>query len=425
MHNFTHRSPHGQRGAAALLVTTLLCFAMLLVVAYAHRNVVVEEHASANQLRAAQAFEAAEAGIEWALSRLNDPTPAGPDCRPGIDASARSARDRWLRFQGAAGDVVPATWSDAGTPTPLRAACVRDDGGWTCSCPASGAPSLAAPAGQATAPAFAVEFTAGPRPGIVRIAATGCTRGDAVCAGAADPTANNAVARVEASFALLPALRSAPVAALTTRGSVDAGTAALGVHHGDAASGTLALHAGGHVAASALRITAPAGASLEGTVAADDGALAALDADRFFARFFGMSVAAWAAQPAVTRVACSGDCTAAVGAAIAAGGRLLYIDGDATLAGPASFGAAGDPVALVGRGRLTLTGAVTVDGIVEAASLQWDAAAAGAAVRGAVLSAGHYRGDAAADFTHDSAVLALLATRAGSFVRINGSWKDF
>ena len=141
MHNFTHRSPHGQRGAAALLVTTLLCFAMLLVVAYAHRNVVVEEHASANQLRAAQAFEAAEAGIEWALSRLNDPTPAGPDCRPGIDASARSARDRWLRFQGAAGDVVPATWSDAGTTTPLRAACVRGDGGWTCSCPASGAPS--------------------------------------------------------------------------------------------------------------------------------------------------------------------------------------------------------------------------------------------------------------------------------------------
>ena len=72
-----------------------------------------------------------------------------------------------------------------------------------------------------------------------------------------------------------------------------------------------------------------------------------------------------------------------------------------------------------------MTGAVTVDGIVEAASLQWDAAASGAAVRGAVLSAGHYRGDAAADFTHDSAVLTLLATRAGSFVRINGSWKDF
>ncbi|MEO7057413.1 MAG: PilX N-terminal domain-containing pilus assembly protein [Caldimonas sp.] len=207
MNDLIHRSPHRQRGAAALLVTTLLCFAMLLVVAYAHRNVVVEERASANQLRAAQAFEAAEAGIEWALSRLNDPTPAGPDCRPSSDASAQSARDRWLRFQGAAGEVVPVTWSHAGTPTPLRAACVRGDGGWTCSCPVNGAPSLAAPAGQATAPTFAVEFTAGPRPGIVRIASTGCTRSDVACAAAAEPTANHAVARVEASFALLPALR--------------------------------------------------------------------------------------------------------------------------------------------------------------------------------------------------------------------------
>ena len=63
-----------QRGVAALFVTVMLCFAMVLAVAVAHRNVVVEEQRSANEMRAASAFEAAEAGLEWALARINDPS---------------------------------------------------------------------------------------------------------------------------------------------------------------------------------------------------------------------------------------------------------------------------------------------------------------------------------------------------------------
>ena len=51
-----------QRGVAALVVTLLLFAAMCLVAAYAHRGVLFEQRASANQYRAAQAFEAAEIG---------------------------------------------------------------------------------------------------------------------------------------------------------------------------------------------------------------------------------------------------------------------------------------------------------------------------------------------------------------------------
>jgi len=68
------RSRAGQRGVAALFVTVMLCFAMVLAVAVAHRNVVVEEQRSANELRAASAFEAAEAGLDWALASINDPS---------------------------------------------------------------------------------------------------------------------------------------------------------------------------------------------------------------------------------------------------------------------------------------------------------------------------------------------------------------
>ncbi len=421
----TFSSARRQRGVAALLVTTLLCFAMLLVVAYANRNIVVEVRASANQVRAAQAREAAEAGVEWALARLDDDARVGSDCRPSGDAAAQSSRQRWLRFIDGEGRIAPATWSDAGTTMPLRAACVLGGAGWTCSCPASGAPTLPAPTDNAEAPTFHVEFTAGSTPGIVSVVATGCVNGGGVCAATTDAS-HEASARLQAIFALLPALRSAPAAALTVRGSVDAGTAALGVHNRDAASAGLAIQAGGGVAASGLRITVPDGSSLADSLIGNDASLASLDATAFFARFFGMGIDAWSAQPAVTRLTCDADCTSTVAAAIAAGHRLLFVDGDLSLAGPVAFGTADDPVAIVARGNVRLSGAVGVIGLVHAASLRWDdAAAPDALLRGAALVAGNYGGNGAADIVRDDAVLAHFKTRRGSFVRVNGSWKDF
>ena len=418
-------SARRQRGAAALLVITLLCFAMLLAVAYTTRNVVVEVRSAANQVRAAQAREAAEAGLEWALARLDDDTRVGADCLPSGDAAALSSRQRWLRFVDAAGRIAPVTWSDAGAPMPLRAACVLAATGWTCRCPASGAPTLPSSPGDLAAPAFVVEFIATSSPGIVGVVATGCVNDSGVCAATADAP-HEASSRLQASFALLPALRSAPAAALTVRGDVDSGAAALGVHNPGAASAGLAIHAGGRVVASGLRITVPAGSSLADSLVGNDAGLASLDAGAFFARFFGMRIEVWSAQPAVTRLVCDRDCTSAVASAVAAGRRLLFIDGDLALAGPAAFGTTDDPVAIVARGDVRLSGAVAVVGLVHATSLRWDdAAAPGALLRGAALVAGSYGGNGAADISRDGAVLAHLETRSGSFVRVNGSWKDF
>jgi len=417
----------GQRGVAALFVTVMLCFAMVLAVAVAHRNVLVEEQRSANELRAASAFEAAEAGLEWALARVNDPSRIGADCLPSADAAALSFRERMVRIDIPSGDLAPRTWMDGGTPVPLQAACVRGADGWSCHCPVDGRPSLPAPTPGAMAPAFVVELAASTRSDIVRIVASGCTRtgAGATCAASVD-AANEATARLEAAWAMLPALRAAPAAALTVHGDVDAGAASLGVHNVDGPSGALAIHAGGRIAAPALRISAPAGASLGASLAGDDAALRALSADRFFARTFGMGPSAWTAQPAARRIDCAIDCAGRLGAAIDAGKRLLVIEGDATIMGPAAFGNADDPVALVATGALRLAGDVELHGIVHAASLEWNDTTPGgaAAVHGAVVT-GTYRGNGAVDVHRDAAVLARLANGNGSFVRVNGSWKDF
>jgi type IV pilus assembly PilX-like protein len=420
-------SRRAQRGIASLVVTLLLCLTMVLAIAFAHRDIAAEERRSANDYRSAQAFEAAEAGLEWALARVDDPTRLDADCRPSADPAALSWRERMLKITAPSGVVVPNVWSDAGVATPLQSACIRDASGWHCSCPSRGAAALPAVEGPATAPAFTVRLDAGPRPGLVRVVASGCTRLDAASACIADGEVDQvASARHSAVWAWVPAVRSVPAAALTVRGDVVAGAALLAVSNVDRATGGLALHAGGRIDALSLRVVAPDGSSLGASVVGGDAELAALAAGRFFARHFGMDEDAWSRQAAVTRIACTTDCAALIAAAVAAGRRLIHIDGDLVLEGPLQLGTDTEPVALVASGAIRLSGAVVIRGALHGASLDWNDAPAGSgAVRGATVVAGDYRGDGAPDFVHDEHLLALLKTREGGFVRINGSWKDF
>ena len=418
---------HRQRGVAALVVTLLLCLTMVLAIAFAHRDIDAEERRSANDYRTAQAFEAAEAGLEWALARVNDPTRLGADCRPSADPAARSWRDRMLRIAVPIATIEPASWSDAGVATTLQSACARDAAGWTCSCPASGRPALPLAATGATAPAFAIELGAGPRPGLVRVLVTGCTRSVAgrVCSATATID-RDAIARHETVWAWVPALRSAPIAALTVRGNVVTVGAALGVRNPDRASGGLALHVGGRIEADGLRVATSSGSSLGTSIASGDAELAALSGERFFARHFGMDPDAWRHQSAVARVACTTDCASVIATLIAAGHRLVDIDGDLVLAGPLQIGSSEQPVVLVASGAVLLRGDVTLRGVLQGASLAWNDAAPGSAlIQGAALVTGDYGGSGAPDIVHDAAILTTLKARAGSFVRVNGSWKDF
>lgn len=414
-----------QRGAAALIVTMMLFFAMVLVAVFVNRNLVFEQRTSANQYRSTQAFEAAEAGIEWAIAQLNGTQRIGADCLPSSDAAASSFRARYLGFNRASASFTPIAWPNGAAATPLQPSCVRGAAGWSCSCPASGAPALTPPGGAAAAPAFSLQFLPSATPGVVRVAASGCTS----LAGACLPgsaTRPDASARIEVTLGLLAALRTPPAAAVTTRGAFHADAPALGLHNPDPATG-IAVHAGLSIAASHARMTTPAGSSLASALVGGDTALAGLDTDRFFVGTFGIDKATWMNQPAVTRLACSGDCGAALTGAVeaAAGSALVWVDGDLTLAGPITLGSAARPVVLVVSGAARLDGAVALHGVLYAASVDWNHASGDAFVRGAVLSETDYQGDAAPEFFYDTAVLGILAGNAGSFARVSGSWHDF
>lgn len=415
----------GQRGAAALVVTLMLFFAMVLVAVFANRNLVFEQRASANQYRSTQAFEAAEAGLEWALAQLNANQRIGADCLPSADPAAGSFRSRYLAVARQTGALTPRTWNAAGTPTALLPSCVRAGGGWSCSCPTDGPPNLSPPAGTAAAMAFSLQFSATAKPGVVRVVANGCTRLAGACvAGSSEPA--DASAKIEVALGLVAGLRTPPAATVTTRGGFDAGSATLGLHNSDPATG-IAVDAGGAINAPLARLTAPAGAPKNALLVGNDAALAALGPARFFAAYFDVSKAAWKAQPAVTRISCTDDCASVLVAALAAAadGALIHVDGNLSIAGPLTLGSVERPVVIVVDGAAQLDGAVALYGVLHAAALSWQHTSGAAFVRGALLSEGAYQGNAAPELFYDTAVLDTLAHATGSFARVNGSWRDF
>lgn len=395
-------SARRERGAATVGVTLALVGALLVAVLYAHRGGLLESRMAANQVRATVAFEAAEAGLEWALAKLNEPARIGTDCRADAAGSATFR----ARVEGG-----------------LRPACVRRASGWSCRCTADAVATLPSPDDAADAPAFAVDVLPGPRPGLATVVAVGCSDATAACLAATG--SSGARTRIELGIALLPALASEPAAMLTARGAIATGSAPIDLHDTDPAAPGVALHAGGTITAAAAVIAGAAGSSSSGRYAGLDASLAALGGERFFAAFFGMPKSAWRDQPMARRLRCTtSDCSAELAAAIGTDvdAPLVWIDGDADLAGPLTLGRPDRPVALVVTGNLQLRGAVTLHGLVYAGRVGWSDG--GTAVHGALVAETDLAGEGSATFVRDPAALAGLR-RTGSFVKLPGGWRDF
>ena len=395
-----------QGGAASLVVTLILFGVMALVAAFANRNLLFEARSSLNQVRATQAFEAAEAAVEWSTVMINDTRPIDAQCLATPDAASFSFRER----QRAADRAGVA----------LRATCVNGPKGWTCSCAADGKAVFAADV-SIDRPAFAVAITADPTPRAWRVSATGCTSLSGDCLPSSARSAD-AVAHIQTTIASLPAIASVPVAALTARGSIDAGFASAGFHNPDAGSNGMTVHAGGTVSASAARFTTAPGAAWESSIVDKDTALAGLSPDDFFRSFFGLPKPLWKQQPAVKIVRCDATCDDTLKAAIVSGTRMLWIDSDARLGSDLVLGSRERPIVIVANGQLVLEGSVTLHGLAYAQGIEW---MHGGTLRGAAISESTAIGHGVMDFVHDAVVLDALRNDLGSVSRLPGSWKDF
>ncbi len=452
----TGRPHRAQQGAATLVVVMVLFFIISLVAAYTSRNLIFEQRTSANQYRSTQALEAADAGLEWAVSMLNfgliDTACVGLTALPGT-----SFRQRYLELDKTSGKYLPLL--DA-SGAPLTAACVNTLAGWTCSCPgATGAPALTPPDATKVWPAFLVRFspagavgaaTVPTQPGAVRIEVVGCTRADLTASASErclsfDSRGALNEGRVFAStlVALTGNPAGLPTAALTARGSVDVGGAALGAHNTAPSGLGITIHAGGAITPAGLDLrTAPGTPATTSFIENDPSFTTSLvpitgtspftTAERMFATVFNMRPETYRTQQAAVQLTCptSGCTAAAVKSAIDLNpGRPLWLSGDLIGDSTGSIGSVDEPVAIVVNGNLQFTtGGVTIHGLVYTRTSTWAVSGTGQ-VRGAVVAEGDVgvtgTPTGAPTIVYDADVLRTLRYFSGTFVRVPGSWKDY
>lgn len=416
-----------RRGGASLAVLLLLLVAMLLVAAWAQRNMLTELRIAANQVRGTIAFEAAEAGLSWVQAMLNSGSALGSDCLPSTEPGNTSFAARYLGTADNDGRFIPRTRSSAGHELPLQMLCAHLTSGWTCQCPGAAAPA-SFPAGVDPASAFLVHLVPAVQTGTVQVISIGCNHIARPCLADA-PERADASTRLRVTLALVPAVSTPPAATLTALADIDSGTAALGLHNADALSGGLAAQSGGRISGTALRVHTTPGAPAAAALVPADAGLAALTPAQLFSRHFGTDLPQWMQQPGVQALDCSANCAARLQTVLAGEAEVARIGlrGDLQLSGNSRVGAIARPVVLVVDGALQLSGPVQIHGMVYARSLRWDdvSEAEGGLLHGAVLLSEAYAGNGAPDMVYDAALMAKLKRQSGSWVRVPGSWRDF
>ena len=440
------------RGAASLIVVMVLFFIMSLVAAYTSRNLIFEQRTSVNQYRATQAYEAAEAGIEWAIAQLNGGRIDDSCLEAGVTNADTSFRQRYLAINtnpapDPASGMVTALTQPTAPAVPRRAGCVWNGSAWTCSCPSDANPGLAIPSGTGIFPAFWVSFSAAgvSRPGVVQIISNGCTRVDTACLSSTANSSNvEGRALVMALVALKGAVTTPPVAALTVFGNVDrtAAPGTLSVFNTDVDKGGVTIQARGAAALGSVVLAGVPGTPGSESMIQNDTSMnlpapvpaAGVTAK---AREFASTFSAWPNmtrwQPGAVRLTCAvAGCRAALSNAVALNpDRVIWVEGDLTLetAGdigslpnPADLSAAG-PAVIIATGDLIVpVGGVRLFGLVYTRSGAWSG---GGEIQGAAIVEDDLDPSAAQTVVYNAGVLDTLRLRAGSFVRVPGGWRDF
>ncbi len=394
------------------MVMTLLLIAHLSLL-YSHRALLFEQRASASQVRAVQAQEAAQAGIDWAVSRLNDtravdsrclPTPQSPDTAPA------TARARWERSLTSAVAWQPACVQRQGDPV------------WHCHCPDSGAGKVAMSVAT-DAPSFAVTLQAGARAGLWALTAEGCSHPGPDCGAdtAAEPDGRY---RVSTVLAALGQVVQPPLAALTSVGQVVLSDGARVVNT-DVASGGTTVHSGAAVTLQAqARVFGPPGQPASAGIVANDPPLAA-GVEALWRHLFGLDVATLRTLPVWQTVACAGGCTGSdLDNALRLGARAIWLEGDLALA-QGRWGTAEAPLLLAVHGRLRIGTDTVLQGLVVAEDVEiHPPAGPRSLLRGALVSLSTTSLSGTFDLVRDSTVLGRAASLGSVLAPVPGSWFD-
>lgn len=458
MKTTTLRSASRQRGVGAVIVVMVLFFLMSLVAAYASRNLIFEQKTSANQTRATMAFEAADAGIEWALAQLNGGV-INDSC--SNSSPSNSFQQRYLTVD-ASGFFTHSNRTVDAWPT-----CVFNGTDWTCTCPRNTAVTLSNPTGPGPFPSFrvwpATKEPTGPssaasapvtfpRPGLISVGAVGCS----VLPSSAPPNCLNfqpegafgeGVGTTRVYLGLRSGLVSPPATPVMARGTItpDGAPAKLKLVNQDLSSGGYTISSGGPADPALFSAVTLPGTPGPASFADEDPRLIALGTtstgpsplsagERMFVSVFGMKRQTYLEQPGL-RV-CADPCALATLTDLITKNpnRVMWVEGNLSLSG--TLGSLTDPVLIIiNGGELTLAANTQIHGLVymAASAAVINLPAGVTSITGALVAEGDlntlYGSTPAANqeltITYHADTLRLLRNTYGSWVRLVGGWRDF
>ncbi|NJN00738.1 MAG: hypothetical protein HC793_03925 [Aquincola sp.] len=428
-----------QKGAAALAASLALLFGMTLILFFANRSFIFEQKASANQMRSTQAFEVAEAGLEWATAMLNNRGVINNACVPTV-GQPNSFGGIYAPRSGTPQNYIP--------PTNARAGCrMAASGALTCSCPAAGGTVAL---GSSTQPNFTVLIEDTADIDAVRITSWGCINQTAACT-ATNNAGGDATASASVVVKLRPILRAAPAAALTTGGWAQVCGSFNITNSSQAANGYLVNSGGqtqignGTYLSGALPVGAPncgggggqtlattPGTPIAASIVANDTSLSTIsgDSNAMFSAFFGTTLAQFIAAPSTCTISGSSATNRANNliAAYNDGARRcrdFWVDGDIQFSGNATLGTAADPVTMVSASDMSFNGNYEIYGVIYSDSADWNDLGTGTSdIYGAVISRVNYRNNGNGSIRYDAGTLANIQDR-GRLVRVPGTWRDF
>ena len=454
-----------QRGAAALAVSMVLLFAMTGVAFFANRTMIFEQRTAVNQVRHTKAFELADAGIEWAIARLNDPLTLAAGTCGASGAGLESFRSRYVRPTAANVPSSPGVFNPTGWLNPVSTVypgCVVDAvGALTCGCPDAGAAALGTPA----QPRFRVQFNpvtvannATADIQAVEIISRGCTNGDP-CDPSQAATASDSSSVARVLVKIRPTFPTVPGAGMISGSSTLVG-GSINVINTDTRSNGITINTGSSVVINAngftvqsLPGTAPAQSILDNDPSLLRLTTADANGELFFSSFFGQGFAGYQADPGTTVLTntgtsnyaartCSGasDCGAAVSYWIERGVTQFWVQGAVDFGSsnrPAAsaipdrtFGTAARPVALATSGDLSFGSGVVAYGIFYSASatVTTDATLGNGnpTIIGSFISRGDINKQGSGNLTvaYNGNLFGAAGAPSGILVPVPGSWRD-
>jgi hypothetical protein len=430
-------------------------------VLYVNRGLVFEQRASGNQLRATSAFETAEAGLEWAIARLNDGSYVvpGSTCAPVASSVANAVQFRDL--------YAPNTSTGFGSYnyTPLassRAACSVGDNGEvdTCTCPSpSGTVTLATPGTRN----FRVSFLDTPDPEAIRVTSHGCTNPTGVC-DPSTPTNREGAASVTVIVKRIKGTNGIPNAALITGGwamvcssfNISSTTATCTGGSGQLVNSGSQIRIGNNIYRSGTMpggaptgcgngtsLDIPDGTPIAAAMAPNDPRLNSLasNADAMFFAVFGQSKADYQASVRANGCWVTGaSAIARASSVLSLYGRAanpctrFWLDGDADFNGNVTLGSAanntttpptpGRQVVLASDSALNLRGGFQFYGLIYVDNVSYGAIGTGTSdIYGTVIARNNYQNTGNGSIHYDQCGLSNLLD-SGYFEKVPGSWID-